>query len=99
MFALLKDNIPADCLLLHSSEDQGVVYVETSSLDGETNLKRKQALSESQEALPTLGALCNWKGAVRAEFPHRFISSFTGNVHVDPSSMPARFLFVLVFLI
>lgn len=47
--------------MLHSSEDQGVVYVETSSLDGETNLKRKQALSETQEALPSLAALCQWK--------------------------------------
>jgi phospholipid-transporting ATPase len=35
-----KDNIPADCLLVQSSEDQGVVYVETSSLDGEVKKKK-----------------------------------------------------------
>ncbi len=78
-----KDNIPADLVLLTSSEDQGVVYVETSSLDGETNLKRKQAIAETQDALPNLEALAKWHGAVKAEHPHRFISSFTGNVSME----------------
>ena len=32
---------PADILVLGSSENQGVFYVETKNLDGETNLKLK----------------------------------------------------------
>ena len=33
--------IPADILLLHTSEKKGECYIETKSLDGETNLKFK----------------------------------------------------------
>ena len=47
----------ADMVLLTSSNPEGVCYVETINLDGESNLKIKQALDEtrdmSEEALPT----------------------------------------------
>ena len=37
---------PADILLLQSSTDQGIAHIETANLDGETNLKTKQANPE-----------------------------------------------------
>ena len=38
---------PADAVLLASSSAGGIAYVETSNLDGETNLKLKQAPPET----------------------------------------------------
>ncbi|XP_069833684.1 phospholipid-transporting ATPase VD isoform X2 [Dendropsophus ebraccatus] len=36
------DIIPADMVLLHSSDPDGICHIETSSLDGESNLKQRQ---------------------------------------------------------
>ena len=38
---------PADMVLLSSSNPEGVCYIETMNLDGETNLKIKKALQDT----------------------------------------------------
>ncbi|KIY66080.1 phospholipid-translocating P-type ATPase [Cylindrobasidium torrendii FP15055 ss-10] len=40
------DNIPADILICSTSDEENVAYVETKNLDGETNLKSRNAVSE-----------------------------------------------------
>ena len=37
---------PADILVLYSSNSSGLVFVDTMNLDGETNLKEKNAVLE-----------------------------------------------------
>lgn len=37
--------VPADLLLMHTSDPNGVCHIETSNLDGETNLKQRRAMS------------------------------------------------------
>jgi len=54
---------PADLVLLHSTEYKGICFIETKSLDGETNLKSKNAplmLTESGLSNDTLISLCNY---------------------------------------
>lgn len=40
------EDIPCDILLLYSSNDTGFTFVDTMALDGETNLKEKNAAIE-----------------------------------------------------
>lgn len=39
---------PADLVIIKSSNPNGICYIETKNLDGETNLKHKQAIKEVQ---------------------------------------------------
>lgn len=59
MRVLDKEEVPADMVLLTSSEDGGNCYIETSNIDGETNLKIKQA---AQTAADGNGTLWNKQG-------------------------------------
>ena len=38
-----NEYFPADVLIINTSESKGSCYIETKNLDGETNLKYKQA--------------------------------------------------------
>lgn len=47
LIRLEKDTeIPADILLLYSSNVSGLIFVDTMALDGETNLKEKISVCE-----------------------------------------------------
>lgn len=41
---LSNEIIPADILLLHTSDPNGVCHMETANLDGETNLKQRRVV-------------------------------------------------------
>ncbi len=41
--------VQADMLILSSSENHAVCYIETSELDGETNLKMRQGLKVTEQ--------------------------------------------------
>ena len=49
-FVKVEENqfFPADMLVVKSTEDEGVCYVETKNLDGETNLKHKNVPKQIQ---------------------------------------------------
>ncbi|XP_068195693.1 phospholipid-transporting ATPase VD isoform X2 [Antennarius striatus] len=69
--------IPADMLLLHSSDPHGVCYIETANLDGETNLKQRQVVLD----LPMQGGdmtLESFHSRIECENPNNDLNRFRG---------------------
>lgn len=48
VYARKGEKLPADILILSSSGEDGVCYVDTVELDGETSLKRRAAIGPTQ---------------------------------------------------
>ena len=73
---------PADILMLSSSENQGVFYVETKNLDGETNLKLKGVSKDMLEYFIEDTGYAKLAGTLNIEEPNNRIYKFDGNYDV-----------------
>uniref|UniRef100_A0A8C5PGP7 Phospholipid-transporting ATPase n=1 Tax=Leptobrachium leishanense TaxID=445787 RepID=A0A8C5PGP7_9ANUR len=76
------EHLPADLVSLSSSEPQAMCYIETSNLDGETNLKIRQGLSQTSE-MKDIDALMSISGKIECESPNRHLYDFNGNMRLD----------------
>lgn len=63
--------------LFFFSEPQGMSFIETANLDGETNLKIRQAL-QSTARLTSINELKAFRGTIECEPPNRHLYEFTG---------------------
>uniref|UniRef100_A0A8D2KTW7 Phospholipid-transporting ATPase n=1 Tax=Varanus komodoensis TaxID=61221 RepID=A0A8D2KTW7_VARKO len=72
-----NDEIPADMVLIYSSDGDGICHIETSSLDGETNLKQRQVVKgyaeQNTEVDPEM-----FLYKIQCESPNNDLSSFRG---------------------
>uniref|UniRef100_A0A3B3ST18 Phospholipid-transporting ATPase n=1 Tax=Paramormyrops kingsleyae TaxID=1676925 RepID=A0A3B3ST18_9TELE len=75
-------HLPADMVIVSSSEPQAMCYTETSNLDGETNLKIRQGLSLTASA-QSLDELMGLSGRLECEGPNRHLYDFTGTLFLD----------------
>jgi phospholipid-translocating ATPase len=74
-----NDEIPADIILLATSDADGACYLETKNLDGETNLKVRQALKCGQGIRHARDAQ-RAKFWVESEGPHANLYNYQGNL-------------------
>ncbi|XP_059673485.1 phospholipid-transporting ATPase VD [Gavia stellata] len=71
--------IPADMVLLYSSDLDGICYVETAGLDGETNLKQRQVVRGYSEQVSEIDPE-KFSSRIECESPNNDLSRFQGFV-------------------
>uniref|UniRef100_A0A672N1U2 Phospholipid-transporting ATPase n=1 Tax=Sinocyclocheilus grahami TaxID=75366 RepID=A0A672N1U2_SINGR len=70
---------------LSSSMKIRMCYIETSNLDGETNLKIRQGLQITAE-IKDIDSLMRLSGRMECESPNRHLYEFVGNIRLDGHS-------------
>ncbi|XP_067841895.1 phospholipid-transporting ATPase VA [Heptranchias perlo] len=80
-FVRLRCNeiIPADILLLYSSDPDGLCHIETANLDGETNLKQRQVIKGFTE-LETEFDPMKFNSVLECEKPNNDLNRFRGYI-------------------
>ncbi|XP_074881381.1 phospholipid-transporting ATPase VD isoform X2 [Buteo buteo] len=71
--------IPADMVLLYSSDLDGICYIETAGLDGETNLKQRQVVRGYSEQVSEIDPE-KFSSRIECESPNNDLSRFQGFV-------------------
>lgn len=79
---------PADLTVLHTNGAEEVAYVETMALDGETNLKSKQALPQLARCCRTVEDIASCEAHIVVEDPNLDLYNFEGRVTVGGETLP-----------
>lgn len=82
------ENIPADMVLLHATGPNGIAYIETMALDGETNLKSKQACPLFTKHCGSPSALNGVQAKVVSEDPNLDLYNYEGKAVVNGEVTP-----------
>eukprot|EP00158_Paraphelidium_tribonemae_P008292 Partr_v1_DN28543_c0_g2_i7_m72678 putative ATPase class II type len=69
--------VPADMVLMRTTEKTGACFIRTDQLDGETDWKLRLAVSSTQ-SLPHDGNMFDLNGVLYADSPHKDIYTFVG---------------------
>ncbi|KAJ5427870.1 ATPase P-type K/Mg/Cd/Cu/Zn/Na/Ca/Na/H-transporter [Penicillium cf. griseofulvum] len=75
--------MPADIALLHAEGPNGVAYIETMALDGETNFKNKQPCQPVSKACATVEDISSNSIHFAVEDPNLDLYKFDGHVSVN----------------
>ncbi|KAK4508784.1 hypothetical protein PRZ48_002523 [Zasmidium cellare] len=82
------ESVPADIALLYADGENGIAYIETMALDGETNLKSKQALPSLSRSCRNLSDLKSCNAEFVFEDPNKDLYDFNGRVTIGSETLP-----------
>ncbi|KAF8866743.1 phospholipid-translocating P-type ATPase [Acephala macrosclerotiorum] len=82
------DPVPADMVILHSDGPNGTAYIETMALDGETNLKSKQAPPNLAKRCRSVEEIASCRAKIVVEDPNIDLYNFDGRVTVGEETLP-----------
>ena len=86
---LVRDEAaPADLVILQAREPKNTAYIETMALDGETNLKSKQAPPILARACKSVDDIIRNNAHLVVEDPNLNLYSFEGKVTVEHETLP-----------
>ena len=86
---LMRDEqAPADLAVLHTSGAEEMAYVETMALDGETNLKSKQALPQLARSCKKVEDIASCEAHIVVEDPNLDLYNFEGRVTIGDETLP-----------
>ncbi|KAJ1652243.1 hypothetical protein IWQ61_007376 [Dispira simplex] len=86
---LLRNNesVPADMVILSTSEDDGTCYIETMNLDGETNLKVRNCVQDTAR-IQTAKDCARLQAFIKSDPPSSNLSSHFATMTVFENSLP-----------
>ncbi|KAK4081955.1 hypothetical protein Purlil1_11456 [Purpureocillium lilacinum] len=79
--------VPADLILLHSDGENGMAYIDTMALDGETNLKSKQVAHDFEDC-DTIKGIAACQAEFVVEDPNPELFNFDGRVSINGKTVP-----------
>lgn len=79
-----NETMPCDMVLLGTSDPNGIAYIQTMNLDGESNLKTRYARQETTSMIYD----DTYSGLIECELPNRNIYEFTATMKLDSQRVP-----------
>jgi phospholipid-translocating ATPase len=82
------DAIPADLVLLYSNGPSGMAYIDTAALDGESNLKARQASPLLRKICRNEDDITHCQAHIVLEDPNLDLYNFDGRITVGEETLP-----------
>ncbi|XP_077158009.1 phospholipid-transporting ATPase VD-like [Paroedura picta] len=77
-----NEEIPADMVLIYSTDADGICHLETSSLDGETSLKQRQVVRGFEDQASEIDPE-KFTNKIECEAPNNDLNSFRGFLELE----------------